>query len=399
MSDEELFTKALNLEKPWYVREVKFDPSGKRPGIYIGRTSELLPCPVCGKPCIDYDSMDRVWRHLDFFQYEAYIHARIPRTRCKEHGIKTVNVPWTRKDSNFSRIFEYHALDFCREMPVSSASAFLRTGHDSLWRMLKYYVDDARKNVDLSGIENIGVDEIAIMKGHNYETIFYDHKERRVIHTEMGKKNTVFRKLKRILPEPGKVKNISMDMAKWYILGAGKYFPKSRIVFDHFHVIKGMNDVVDRIRRREQKENPLLKSTRFLWLKNTSSMTKREKRRFKSIKHLDLETAKAYHLRMALQRLWTIPKIMAEKYLEKWISWASRTGIPEIVKYGKTLKMHFKGIISAIMLGLSNSVAEGINNKIKTAFKRSYGFKSDEYRDTMIFLVAGKLKLPTLLQG
>ena len=51
------------------------------------------------------------------------------------------------------------------------------------------------------------------------------------------------------------------------------------------------------------------------------------------------------------------------------------------------------------MLNLSNSVAEGINNKIKTAFKRSYGFNAIEYRDTMIFLVAGKLELPTLLQG
>ncbi len=69
------------------------------------------------------------------------------------------------------------------------------------------------------------------------------------------------------------------------------------------------------------------------------------------------------------------------------------------MKYGKTLRTHFDGIISAIMLDLSNSVAEGINNKIKTAFKRSYGFKSNEYRDTMIFLIAGKLKLPTLLQG
>ena len=201
------------------------------------------------------------------------------------------------------------------------------------------------------------------MKGHNYETIFYDHRERRVIHTEMGKKNTVFRKLKKILPEPGNVKNTSMYMAKWYILGSEKYFPKFQIVFDHFHVIKGINDVVDRIRRREQKINPLLKNTRFLWLKNTSNMTKREKRRFRSIRHLDLKTVKAHHLRMALQRLRTIPKIMAEKYLEKWISWASRTGVPDLVRYGKTLKMHFKGIISVIKLDLSNSVAEGIYNK------------------------------------
>ena len=397
MPDNELFTKALSLEKPWYVKDLKFDPSGKRLDIYIGRTSELLPCPVCGKPCVDYDSMEKKWRHLDFFQYETHIHARIPGTNCKVHGIKTVNVSWSRKDSNFSMKFEHHALDYSKEMPVSSASLLLKTTQDSVWRILKHYVDKARKNMDLSGIVNMGVDEIAIRKGHNYETISYDHGERRVIHTEMGKKNTVFRKLKKVLPQPEKVKNGAMDMAKWYIPGVTKYFPKSQIVFDHFHVIKGMNDVVDRVRRREQKETPILKSTRFLWLKNRSSMTKREKKRFKTIRKLDIETAKAYHLRIALQRLWTLPENMAEGYLGKWISWAMRSGIKEIVRFGKTIKRNFNGIINAIKFDLSNSVAEGINNKIKTAFKRSYGFKSDEYRDTMIFLVAGKLRLPTLL--
>ncbi|EQD75592.1 transposase, IS204/IS1001/IS1096/IS1165 family protein [mine drainage metagenome] len=202
MLNNELFTTALSLEKPWYVKEVKFDPSGKRLDIYIGRTSELLPCPVCGKPCVDYDSSEREWRYLDFFQYEAHIHAKIPRTSCVEHGAKTVNVPWSRKDSGSASLFEFHAIDLCREMPVSSASKLLGTGPDAVWRILKYYVDDARSHVDLSGMENIGVDEIAIMKGHNYETIFYDHGESRVIHTEMGKKNTVFGKLKKILPEP-----------------------------------------------------------------------------------------------------------------------------------------------------------------------------------------------------
>ena len=399
MADHELFTKALSLENPWYVKDVKFDPSGKRLDIYIGRTSELLPCPVCRKPCVDYDSMDREWRHLDFFQYEAHIHARIPRIHCKEHGIKTVNIPWSRKDSGSTKLFEFHTIDLCREMPVSSASKIIGTGEDSIWRVLKHYVDEARSNVDLSGLESIGVDEIAVRKGHNYETIFYDHVEAKVIHTEIGKRNTVFRNLKKLLPKPGNIRNISMDMAKPYILGASKYFPKAETIFDHFHVIKGLNDVVDRVRRREQKETPTLKTTRFLWLKNSSNLTRKEKRRFKGIKHLDLKTAKAYHLRVALQRLWIIPRNMAGKYLKKWIAWALKTSIPEIVKYGKTLKRHFEGTINAIMLGLSNYVAEGINNKIKTAFKRSYGFKSNEYRDTMIFLVAGKLKLPTLLQG
>ena len=48
MADNELFTKALAVGKPWYVKEVEFDISEKRLDIYIGRSSELLPCPICG---------------------------------------------------------------------------------------------------------------------------------------------------------------------------------------------------------------------------------------------------------------------------------------------------------------------------------------------------------------
>jgi len=87
---------------------------------------------------------------------------------------------------------------------------------------------------------------------------------------------------------------------------------------------------------------------------------------------------------------------MAERYPEKRISWPIRSGIREIVRFGNTVKRNFNGIVSAIKLDLSNSAAESINNKIKTALKRSCGLKSDEYRDTMIFLVAGKLELSIL---
>ncbi len=116
----------------------------------------------------------------------------------------------------------------------------------------------------LSGIGIIGVDEIAVEKGHHYETLFYDTEKSRVIHTEMGKKNTVFRKLKHALPEPEKVKLFSMDMEKPYIPGSSRYFTNSGIVFDHFHMVKDMNDVVGKVRRRDQKDKVSLKKSRYL---------------------------------------------------------------------------------------------------------------------------------------
>ena len=67
-----------------------------------------------------HDTIKREWRHINFFQYRAYIHAREPRIKCPEHGIKTVKVPWARKGSGFTLSFEAMVAMLSQEMPVSS---------------------------------------------------------------------------------------------------------------------------------------------------------------------------------------------------------------------------------------------------------------------------------------
>ena len=95
----------------------------------------------------------------------------------------------------------------------------------------------------------------------------------------------------------------------------------SEIVFDHFHMIKMMNDTLDRIRRKETKSNEILKHTRYGWLKNSDDLTDTERDRLMSVKSLDLQTSHAYHFKIALQRLWQVNVSIAESYLRKWISW------------------------------------------------------------------------------
>ena len=111
-----------------------------------------------------------------------------------------------------------------------------------------------------------------------------------------------------------------------------------------------------------------------------------------SVKSLDLQTSHAYHFKIAPQRLWQVNVSIAEDYLRKWIFWASRSRMPDIVKLGKTVKRHIKGILAAIRSGINSAVVEGLNNKSRTAFKRPHGFKDQEYRDTIIYLGADGLK-------
>ncbi|QRF74545.1 Transposase [Thermoplasmatales archaeon] len=397
MNSEELFRRLLGLEEPWIIKEIKFDHQEKRVDIFIDfPKGSRFPCPVCGIPYGVHDTEERTWRHLNVFQYPTYVHAREPRIKCDQHGKKTADLPWARKGSGFSLHFEAMVVEMGKEMPVSSVARIVGINEDSVWRILKHYVDEARKDQDLSGISVLGIDEFSVEKHHVYVTLFYDIKNSRVIHIEEGKDSDVFMKFMQKNPflDVRNIEHITMDMCPPYISGAKRYFPDSSIVFDHFHVIKMMNDALDRIRRKESRENEILKHTRYDWLKNFSDLLQKERDRLMSVKSLDLQTSHAYHFKIALQRLWQVNAGIAESYLRKWISWASRSRMPDIIKLGKTINRHLAGIMEAIRSGINSAVVEGLNNKIRTAFKRSYGFKAHEYRDTIIYLVAGGLKLP-----
>ena len=105
---------------------------------------------------------------------------------------------------------------------------------------------------------------------------------------------------------------------------------------------------LDRIWRKESRINAILKPMGYKWLKNYSDLNEKERDRLLSIKKLDLQTAHAYHFRIALLRIGKVNVTIAESYLKKWISWASRSRMPDIVKLGKTIMRHLDGILEAI---------------------------------------------------
>ena len=195
MNSEELFRRLLGLEDPWVINGIKFDHHERRVDIFIDfQRGSRFPRPVCGTPYGVYDTEERIWRHLNIFQHSTYVHAREPRIKCNEHGKKTIDLPWARKGSGFSLHFEAMIVEMGREMPVSSVARIVGINEDSVWRILKHYVDEARKNQDISDLNILGIDEFSVEKHHVYVTLFYDIKNSRVIHIEEGKESAVFGK-------------------------------------------------------------------------------------------------------------------------------------------------------------------------------------------------------------
>ncbi|HKJ96486.1 MAG TPA: ISL3 family transposase [Thermoplasmataceae archaeon] len=210
-----------------------------------------------------------------------------------------------------------------------------------------------------------GVDEFSVEKHHVYVTLFYDIRNSRIIHIEEGKESEVFLRFLQKNPfiDPKGIEHVSMDMDPSFISGAEKYIPDSQIVFDHFHVIKMMNDALDRIRRKEAKENVILKGTRYTLFMNPDKLSEKQKEKLKDIRKLDLQVTHAYHFKESLQRLWSLRNEMVVDYLAKWISWARRSRMPEIIRLAKSMWRHMEGILEAIRSGISSGIVEGLKKQ------------------------------------
>ncbi len=120
----------------------------------------------CKKMCPAHDFKELEWRHLNFFQHHCYIRAKVPRTKCLEHGIRRILVPWARNGSSFTLLFEQAVL--MREMPMLSVARQTGIEDKRVARIIKHYVEEGKKQIDLSNLKSIGLDGTSSKRGHNY---------------------------------------------------------------------------------------------------------------------------------------------------------------------------------------------------------------------------------------
>jgi len=141
MRDTDLFQAALGLGTPWSVSGSRFDAVARRLDIEIAfAKGARFACPTCGAAgCPAYDTEQLTWRHLSFFQHEAYLTARVPRVSCQACGIRQVSVPWARAGSGFTLLFEAFVMALVASMPVAVVARTVGEHDTKLWRVVHHY--------------------------------------------------------------------------------------------------------------------------------------------------------------------------------------------------------------------------------------------------------------------
>ncbi len=395
-----LFERALNLEPPWMVKRIDFDEAQRILTVAIDfPKGSLFPCPKCGTPSKAYDTSEKQWRHLNFFQYACYLTARVPRVECVEHGILQAEVPWSRSGADFTLLFESLAMTMVREMPVNAVSRIIGEDDNKLWRMLRHYVAEVRSREDYSSVSVIGIDETSAKKGHDYVTLVVDLEEKRTIFVAEGKDASTIEKFEEDLVahngSPEHITYATIDMSPAFIRGMETAFPDAAITFDKFHIMKILGTAVDGVRKQEVKAQEMLRGTKYLWLKNRGNLTVNQKAllaRVESLPRSNIRTVRAFHIRENFQLIYKEPTRQGfETLLKKWYFWATHSRIPPIIEAAKTIKRHWAGIIRWYTSKIDNGILEGLNSLIQAAKAKARGYRTFENFRAVIYLITGKL--------
>ena len=226
MRDTHLLQLALGIQSPWFVAASDFDVDKKRLDIKLDfKSGARFACPECNAAdCPVHDTAEKTWRHLDFFQHQAFLTARTPRITCTTCGVRLVTVPWARSGSGFTLLFEGFAMALAMHLPIAVAAGFLKVTDQRLWRVVFHYVEAAVARMDLAGVKRVAIDETAAKRGHDYITLVVDMDGRRVVFVADGRSADTVRQFADHLEDRGgdasRIKQACIDMSPAFIVMA-----------------------------------------------------------------------------------------------------------------------------------------------------------------------------------
>lgn len=361
-------------------------------------------CPKCGSTKVNAEFIrTRDIQGLPFGKLLVYFRIKVHRLYCFTCRTRNFEHFHFLSSPNF-RITKELVQQILRdrhEMSIRSVAAKYHLRWEFVKEVEKRFLLRKYARTPVAHVKQIGIDEIHIGRNpdrtHRYLTIVRDLQDGSVIHVSDGKGVAALDGLTKKLRKK-KLKVVTMDMSNAYFSWVEKNFPKARIVFDHFHVIKLMNERLDHLRRRyiaqlDASQRDQFKKLRMLFLRNMEDQDDDSRLILRNMQKHFKELGNAYMMKEALRSIYATANnaLEARAAFRRWATLASETGSRELIAMAKTIREKLHGIITYWTFNrLSNASTEGFNNKIRWLIRQAYGFRDMAYLKLKIF------QLPTL---
>jgi len=397
MFTENFFTVLLNLEDGWSVHSVGSDLGKAEIFIYVSCILKELVDDQTGEICKVYDhAPEREWRHLDTMQYKTFIRCCLPRIKTSDGKVKTIQPTWSSGYERHTYLFEHAVIDLLKASKNQTKTAqLMRCGFNVVNRIMHLSTQrgmDRRNHSELV-FDQLSIDEKSFKKGHHYITVLSHPKSGCVLDVEEHRtKESCKKLLNKSLSgtQLQQVSAISMDMWKAFIHTAQELLPNASIVHDRFHLVKYLNEAIDKVRRREVKQHQELKNSRYALLKNPENLTEKQRIHFDAITGANYEVSKAWQVRENFKDLFCAEKLFAWKLFMKWTTDSQKRNIKEITKVVEMFHRHISGVVNALLMNLSNAMAERLNGKIQELKTVGKGYRTvTNFRSAILFFHGG----------
>ena len=319
------------------------------------------------------------------------IRMKVQRYKCKNTDCDydcQEKIPFATGSCSYTHRFAKYVVGLLKAMTLKDAANLLGVTWDTIKDIHIRHLEYHYSPPSLDGVDCIGIDEFAARKGYVYKTIVVDLRSGRIIYVGEGKgKEALEGFWKRVKRKGIDIKYVATDLSAAFISSVYENCPNAIHVFDHFHVVKLMNEKLDDIRRvqynmeKDINKRKVLKGTRYLLLGNGEDVFDKEyKTRLDNALAMNKPLSQAYYLKEQLREIWAqTSKDKALDVLLDWVRQAQESKVPQLMKMAATLMAHRTGILAWYDCHISTAKVEGINNKIKVLKRSAYGFRDERY--------------------
>lgn len=366
--------------------------------LHVEAKERQIECPNCGcRHLVKNGFRMRDFIGLPVGGRKVIIRMKVQRYKCKNKVCdydRQEHIPFATGSCGYTHRFAKYVVGLLKAMTLKDAANLLGATWDTIKDIHSRHLEYHYAPPSLDGVDCIGIDEFAVRKGHIYKTIVVDLRSGRILHVGEGKGADALKGFWKQIKRKGiDIKYVATDLSAAFISSVYEHCPNAVHVFDHFHVVKLMNEKLDDIRRvqynmeKDINKRKVLKGTRYLLLSNGEDIFDKEyKTRLDNALDMNKPLSQAYYLKEQLREFWTqVNKEEAEKVMLDWVSQAKESKVPQLMKMAATIMAHRTGILAWYDCHISTGKVEGINNKIKVMKRNAYGFRDERYFELRLF--------------
>jgi transposase len=357
-------------------------------------------CPVCGSSdCTKKGTAPREWlMPCPGHKSKVTVVADIPRVHCKSCGItRQVDVGFALPKRHYVKAFAAQVVAFLSAMSISAIAINFNLDWDTIYTIFSDWLEVMKKGICLDNLKRIGIDETSVGKGHRYITIVIDLDTGSPVFVNDGKSEEALLPFWEMLgaERMQNIECVAMDMGCAFQSAVRKHLPNADIVFDRFHVVQLVNRYLDNLRREEHAKaigegKRAFIRCRFLLLKNDENLNeaRHERERRDALLNLNKPLFDMHLMSLEIRDIWRQgSKCEAEEELGRILRAALSSDVKLIRRLGESLYRYKDGILAYYDHRITSGVIEGVNNKIKTKARSSYGFRNKNFYKLIVYAI------------